>query len=285
MGTRTREHRDPGPRHIDDALTLSALTLRGAPMAERLDAAAAAGFSGIGLRLDDYRAALADGWTDAKLRARLDHLGLRVTEVEFLTTWGESPEATEDERTALHIAATYGAVRVHAGLFERPADVDLAGRLARLDQRAGRARVRVALEFMPYSAIPSLRAAHDLIERSRSEHTDLLVDAWHWHRAGTSAADLAGIPPQRVASVQLCDCLPDSHIDLRREGRHHRLLPGVGSVDLTGLLRDLRDHGVTAPLAVEVLSDSLDALPPRIAAQRAHDAATRVLDRAFPAPG
>ncbi len=280
MGTRTLHDPEPTPHRVDHDLTLSAMTLRGTPMDTRLDAAAAAGFNGIGLRLDDYRAALAHGWTDEAIREHLDHHGLRVTEVEFVTTWAESPEPTEDERAALHIATTFGAARVHAGLFEHPAGVDRADRLARLDRRAGQAGVRIALEFMPYSVVGSLSAAHTLVDRSRARHTDLLIDAWHWHRAGTETADLATIPPERVAAIQLCDCLPRPHIDLRRESRHHRLLPGMGSVDLTGMLRALYAHGVTAPMAVEVLSDSLDALPPKLAAQRAHDTAQRVLDRA-----
>lgn len=262
-------------------LTLSALTLRAAGFEDRVRAAAAAGFTGIGLRGDDYLAARAAGLDDAALRRIIAEAGLRVTEVEFLRDWtGGDGEASEHERTLFHVADLFGADRVHAGLFEpRPLGETIAA-FARLCRRAERHRLSVALEFMPYSALPAPGAAWEVVSGAGRPNSGILVDAWHYHRCGPSAAELLDVPPERVVAVQLNDAAPQPFADLREESRHHRLLPGDGVIDLSGLLRLLTERGVVAPVAVEVPSDELDALEAAEAARRAASSTRRVLARA-----
>ena len=70
----------------------------------------------------------------------------------------------------------------------------------------------------------------------------------------------------------------------RRRARHRRQLPGQGSGDTPGVLRALRDRGVTGPVSVEVFSDDLDARPAPVAARLAFDAGAAALDRAGYSP-
>ena len=78
------------PERARPVAVLSSMTLRDAGIKERVEAAAAAGFDGIGLRADDYIRARAEGWTDAGLCALLADHGLWVTEAELLRSWGVS---------------------------------------------------------------------------------------------------------------------------------------------------------------------------------------------------
>ena len=89
-------------------------------------------------------------------------------------------------------------------------------------------------------------------------------------------ADLAGVPADRIVSVQLCDVLAEPMTPLRSESLGHRLPPGQGHGDAVGLVRALDRHGVRPRVvAVEVISDELVARGVDVAAQTAYDAAAR----------
>ena len=78
-----------------DHLIASRFTLTGAGIGaaprfsfpERVAAAAAAGFTGIGLDADDYAACRAAGLSDADVRAVLDDHGIHAAELEFVHGW------------------------------------------------------------------------------------------------------------------------------------------------------------------------------------------------------
>ena len=73
-------------------------------------------------------------------------------------------------------------------------------------------------------------------------------------------ADLAGVPADRIVSVQLCDVLAEPMTPLRSESLGHRLPPGQVHGDAVGLVRALDRHGVQPRVvAVEVISDELVA--------------------------
>ncbi|MDT3396528.1 sugar phosphate isomerase/epimerase [Streptomyces sp. B1866] len=258
---------------------LSAMTLRSAEIEERVRAAAAAGFHGIGLRVDDYVRARARGWSDEAMRELLAHHRLRVHEVELLRSWGRpgSAAAREEEDLVFHMAAVFGARSVNAGLPDGEAGADLAPEYARLCRRAEAAGLVVPLEFMPYGAIPSLRRALDIVERAGRPGGGLLIDTWHCHRTGLSAEHIAALDPDAVLSVQICDTRPDPHPDPRHEARHLRLLPGEGTADIHGILRALLPSQRVASVAVEVMSDELDAMDCAAVAQQARTALDKAL--------
>src|SRR3989304_5464091 len=84
-------------------LTASYWTLAGAlpasgqparwSFAERVAAAAPAGFQGIGLPYADYAAASARGYSDEDMSALLDSYEVRVVEIEFVAGWSSDDAA------------------------------------------------------------------------------------------------------------------------------------------------------------------------------------------------
>lgn len=263
---------------------LSSLTLRGAPFEARVHAAAEAGFRRIGLGGEDYLRARAAGLTDDAMLGLLDQHGLKVAEVEFLQSWVH-PErqpvaALERDEAIFRAARVFGAERVNAGLFGFHAFRDTVEAFTAVCRRAAWTGATVALEFMPYSGIPTVGLAARIVAAADRPNAGLLIDAWHYARADTDPAALTAIPAEAIVSVQLDDVLPLPLDDMRDESRHHRLLPGEGALDLVALLTRLRDHGVRAPVGVEVMSDELDACGPRNAALRAWRTTTRVLHEA-----
>jgi sugar phosphate isomerase/epimerase len=249
------------------------------PFVDRVRAAASAGYDGIGLRAENYWDAELD---DAAMVALAEQHGMRILEVEYLTGWGTEADRDqaqqEKEQTVFSMARAFGVRHVNAGLLEELPLGVMADAFAALCDRAG-PDLTVALEFMPYSGVPDLDTAWQIVEPV--PHAGLIIDAWHWARAGQEPADLDPVPPDRIVSVQLCDVREDPMHPLRAESLGHRLPPGQGYGDTVGLVRALAAHGVVpAVLAVEVISEDLVGRGVDVAAQVTADAAREVLARA-----
>ncbi|HEY3883065.1 MAG TPA: TIM barrel protein [Trebonia sp.] len=260
-------------------LTLSAMTMRGRDFGDRVAAAAAAGYAGIGLTANDYRDTLAAGWTDDTMRLRLREHGVRVTEVESPWDWAGDPAQDEREQELLaHLAAAFAIDQLSVVLFARHDDDVMTRRLTRLCQVMAGARagqpVQVALEFMPYSSLRTLADAWRVVRACPVGNLSLLVDNWHVQRSG-GLSQLDAVPPEAVTSVQLDDVRDVPLADLTLESRYHRELPGRTAA---GLLRRVLDLGSRPRLAVELMSGHWDRRPASEVAAATWAAAVRCIE-------
>ena len=198
---------------------------------ERVHAAAEAGFAGVGLRAENYWAAQQAGLADSDMLEVAGARGVRVQEVEYLTAWGttadRTPEQQHKEHTVFHMARAFGVRHLNAGLLEKLPPARIAEAFAALCDRAG-PDLTVALEFMPYSGVPDLACAWQVLQQADRPNSALIVDVWHWARAGMTPADLDPVPPEKIVAVQLCDVLEHPMEPLRAESLGHRLPPGQG---------------------------------------------------------
>lgn len=262
---------------IDAPLVVSSYTLgTDVGFADRVRAAAAAGYDGVGLRAENYWDA---GLDDDAMLAIVEQHGVRILEVEYLTGWGTPADRDEAQRrkeqTVFHMARAFGVRHLNAGLLEKlPLDA-ITEAFASLCERAG-PDLTVALEFMPYSGVPDLATAWRIV--AGVPDAALIVDNWHWARAGQKAVDLDQVPAERIVSVQLCDVRAEAMEPLRAESLGFRLPPGQGYGDTVGLVRALAARGADpAVVAVEVISDELVARGVDVAARVTADAAREVL--------
>jgi sugar phosphate isomerase/epimerase len=278
-----------GPRGDAD-LVASFFTLTGAGFgepprhgfAQRCDAAAAAGFSGIGLHVDDIARTHASGLDTAGMRTLLDGAGLRLVEIEFLGGWALERSPPDGVVAGVEaVADGLGGRHVTAGEF-RSGSLDpdaAAARLAVLAGRLGERGLLVALEAFPWSALPEVGSAVDLLRRSGAANAGLMVDVWHFFNGGAGLDALDDLPGAGVAAVQLNDG-PRVHEDFLQHARAARRLPGTGELDVVGLVRAVQATGFAGPWCVEVNTPEFRALPVEAAAQAAADAALTVLDAA-----
>jgi sugar phosphate isomerase/epimerase len=260
---------------------------RGTPFAERLLAARSAGFAAVSMWGRDYAAARAEGLSDADMRSMLADHGLVVGELDPAWWWlpGASevhiaPELdTEDvfgfgERELFAMADALGARSVNAvDVFGGSWDVDGAAEaFAGLCARAAEHDLLVHIEWLPWSKIPDLNRALDIVQRADQPNGGLNIDAWHLVRAGNSVDQLRRVPGSLILGIQLDDGPLEAESNLVDATLHHRALPGEGEFDLRGILAALSDTGTTAPVGVEVFSDALHRLPAVDAARAAADA-------------
>ena len=255
-------------------LYLAAGTVLDAPPEQQIEAAAAAGFDGCGLRLD---AASTDAATVARLSRTAAREGVLILDVEVVRLAGPAPSAAD--RRLVEIGAELGARWVltvsHAERIE-----DRVRGLEALVDVARRSGIRIALEFMAFTAVTDLAAALRLWSLVGSP-AGVLVDALHLHRTGGTAAQVATMPPGSLAYLQVCDVAagpaPVGAAALADEARHHRLMPGEGVIDQTSLVAAVPEG---TAVTVEVQNDGLAAHTSAVdRARAAYRAATRYVSR------
>lgn len=279
-----------------NSLIASSYTLSGAPVfqtprfsfADRVAAAAHAGYDAIGLALEDYAALRAGGQTDAVLRRIADDHGIAIAELEFLTNWwrdgAEGRRARDLEQRCYEAAAAFGARHVNVGSAgsrgSLPPLENVADAFAALCDRAARHQLRVAFEFLPWSDIPDAATANRLIVLAGHPNGGILIDTWHYFRGAADPAQIRAIPPERFFVIQFDDADASMRGDWMEDTTDHRRLPGRGSFDLTGFVRMLDAHGVDAPFSIEVLSIEQRGLPLEEAAAQTYQAAREAIARA-----
>jgi sugar phosphate isomerase/epimerase len=155
---------------------------------------------------------------------------------------------------ALEVAARLGATYFVA-VGNDPDEARMTDNLARLAEAAGSHRLHLALELMPYTAVNSLAKAHRMVAAAGARNLGLLIDALHLARAGGTPAEVAALPREHIAYLQLCDApakLPPG-LTLRQESLGARLYPGEGDLPLFALMDALPDCiviDVETPVAV-----------------------------------
>jgi sugar phosphate isomerase/epimerase len=170
----------------------------------------------------------------------------------------------DDALPALEIAARLGA-EYFLAVGNDPDELRMTENLTRLAEAAASCRLRLALELMPYITVNSLAKAHRLVTAAGALNLGLLIDALHLARSGGTPVEVAAIPPERIAYLQLCDApatLPPG-MALRQESLTARLYPGQGGLPLMALM-DALPAGIVVDVETPVAADR--ALP---AAERA----------------
>lgn len=246
------------------------------PIADRIEAIAATGWSGFGLAHDDLAAARAALGFPA-LRDLIDGAGLHYVEVELLTDWWDEGLAAQwrpQFDLLLEAAETLGArfIKVGTAIGAPLNNLDfLVEPLRRLTAEAALRGTRIALEPMPFSMVGSVPAAADLMRKVDMPGCGLVVDHWHVFRAGTSLENLsASLTADQIFGVELNDAAREIRGTLFEDTRDNRRLCGQGNQDVTGFIQTLKSLGFNGPWGVEILSNEHRALPVKEALQAAH---------------
>jgi sugar phosphate isomerase/epimerase len=269
------------PMGILSTLSLGSSTLFRASPLETVEAAAAGGFDAVGVRVagrapgDGSPSVVGDASAIRELRQRSDDAGVPITHVTAF--WANPQVPIASFLPVIETAAALGAgtIVVNCGYAE---EAPFVAFMASYGESAARCRLRLALEFMPYSGAKTLAQAQRMIERAERDNVGLMVDPLHLARSGGTPADVRSVEPGRIYMLQLCDAplekQPD--VELRVEALSARLYPGEGELPLHELL-DAVTPGVQ--LDVEAPSAKHASLAPADQARQAAAACRRFLAR------
>lgn len=256
------------------------------PLRVRVEAAAAAGFTGFGLLSADLPAATQE-YGLAGIAAMLADNGIVDLELEDIPHWwDDGPARAESDRVRHELLAAAEALgarhlKVTPNGSNAPWDrAHWAAKFGELAEQAAGVGCRLGIEFFPWANVANLHDGLQLVQDSGSENAGVIIDVWHIARAGTPVADLAAVPLERIIGVELNDADADVVGTLFEDTVHRRRFCGEGSFDLTGMIAALRTAGWNGPWGVEILSDEYVALPVDVALDRAARSARAVLDAA-----
>jgi len=266
-------------RHQYSLAHLTALSLS---PPELVDAAAAAGYRYVGLRMTKVTAEEPHyplTYDPALMRATKTHLaatGIEVLDIELARfTSGDSPR---DYLRFLEAGAELGARHVITQLpdadFSRKTD-----RFAELCELALPLGLTIDLEFPSWTETPNLTEATRVLRAANQPNAGLLIDILHFARSQSSVEELRSLPPEWFHYAHVCDApgdIPTTTAELIHTARFERLFPGEGDLDIHGIL-DALPTGI--PYALEIPRAKLVAqVGAKEHARLAIDAARRHLD-------
>ncbi len=199
------------------------------------------------------------------LRAYLNELGLRVSVLEILLQWPEGGDGHIREAEEFRELATVLGSDVVMAVCLQKAFTDQAAAYQRLAEQCrilGEANIKVALEFLPWTAIADLQTARNCIRQIGAPNLGYTLDTWHFARAGQDFKTLEQIPGELIYVVQLSDASDRSAQQaILEETMQSRVLPGEGCNDWPRLRRYLQDHCREAIIGPEVFNAELKQKP------------------------
>ena len=262
-------------------ISLAHLTVIDLAPPDMIRLAARLGYDAVGLRLlrvthDTPGYGLMD---DAPMlretKAAQAETGIRVQDIEFVRINPDFDPAPL--QGFLAAGAELGAKQVICAPYD-PDLARLAQNLARMAETCRGHGLQAVLEFFPWTPVPDLARALEVIAASGAADLGVLVDTLHFDRSASRIADLTRALP-RMPFLHLCDAPVQPAYtteDLFFAGRVERLPPGEGQIDLAPILRALP---ADVPVALEIPMTALTrAQGPEAAAARAVAAARRFLD-------
>lgn len=216
-------------------------------------AAVSGGFDAVGLWVEP------ENWTAAttrEVRAVLDGSGLELLDVEVI--WIKPDSDLDAHRRSIDIGAELGAKNVLC-VSSDPDMGATADKLRALCVHAEGSGMRVALEFGIFTEVKTLRAALAVLDRVAHPLRAVLVDPIHVDRSGTTAAEIAALPPSLLPYAQFCDAPakrpdPANFDEIIIDAIDLRAQCGEGGLDLATLYKALP---ADIPLSIELRSRAL----------------------------
>lgn len=244
----------------------------------RIEAAARAGYKGIGLLLQDLQAAK-NQYGMSSIRYMLDEHGMKHIHLEFLVDWylgGKERVASDKYRHEILTAAqALGAetIKVGPSIQEtRQADVPrMADAFAGLCQDAAPYGVNIAFEFLPFSNVSQIDTALAIVEGANQPNGGLLLDIWHIKRGGMGFEEIRKVPLRFIKAVEVNDASSKPLPSLFEDSTHHRRLCGEGDLDVPAFLQAIQEAGYRGPYGVEVLSREFRQRPLEEMARESYD--------------
>lgn len=231
------------PMH--DRIALHTWTLDSTPLAQVLTVAREAGYRAIELRHADFVRWREAGRDFRQLLLRVRDSGLLVSEVGtenglLFAAGAERLRLLASLRKVCEKAAALDCamVMMPPGPVAAGAEHGPEENLALCADIAAEYGLQLALEFNSrHPFVNTLGSGLALVEAVGRSNCGLLLDTYHLHRGGGSAASLANLPAQRIISVQFSDVPAGPASD--QPVPIDRLPPGAGTVSFIDIFKAL----------------------------------------------
>jgi sugar phosphate isomerase/epimerase len=261
--------------------SLAHLTVLSLSPPDMIAVAARTGYRHVGLRLIAVTAEtpgyplMNDKAMMRETKSRLGDTSVGVLDIEFVRLAPETDIASFE--SFLEIGAELGARHVITAAYD-PDRARLIERYAALCDLAAPFRLSVDLEFYPWTTVPNLSNAVEVVGAADRPNSGILLDTLHFDRSDSTFDELDRVPSNWLPFVHVCDApaeRPATTEGLIFTARAERLFPGDGGIDIAAIMRHMPPD---IPVAVEIPMERLTReVGPEEVARRAREAAARVL--------
>ncbi|HYS19298.1 MAG TPA: sugar phosphate isomerase/epimerase family protein [Candidatus Binatia bacterium] len=262
-------------------LALSPPTLPDTEPIEYVEAAAAAGYDAVGVRLArsplfPFHPVVGDAALIRELKRALASSGLTV--LDILSFYLQPTTDLDAFAASLELGAGLGA-RYALVAGDDPEWARLRDNLGRFCDMAARFGVAAAVEPAVIRPLATVSQALRLLSELGRKNAVICLDPLNFVRGGGSAALLRGLDPRLFPYAQISDGVLDpGEPDLTKLGRmspNQRRMPGEGTLPLRDIL-DVLPAGL--PLSVELPMPKTARLSAREWAQATAESTRRFLD-------
>ncbi len=251
---------------------------------EKIEAIAAAGFSGIEIFEQDF---IADIRSPRVVGQRIRDAGLEVMLFQPFRDFEGLPKARRakafdraerkfDVMQELGCDLILVCSSVHpealGGIDRAAAD------FAELGERAAARDLRIGYEALAWGRyVNDHRDAWEIVRRADHPNVGLILDSFHTLGRGIDPETIRRIPGDRIFFVQLADA-PALEMDLLYWSRHFRNMPGEGDLPVTDFMRAVMATGYTGPISLEIFNDQFRGGSPSTIAQDGHRSLVALMD-------
>jgi sugar phosphate isomerase/epimerase len=233
---------------------------------DRVEAAARAGFKGLGIWHADLDHTLKSR-SLKEMKQILDDNGMKYLELEFLRDWfvdGERKKQSDvEKKKLLEAAAALRAKHLKVGDFDRTKTPmpRLIESFAELCADAAKYGATIGFELMPFAMIDTLKDALSMVEGAGAKNGGIILDTWHVAKLGIPYEEVARMPKQYLTSVELNDGTYEAPWSLFEDTINHRRFCGEGEFEVKRFIECVWKTGYTGPFGIEVLSQELRQKP------------------------
>ncbi|SKA71545.1 Sugar phosphate isomerase/epimerase [Thiothrix eikelboomii] len=220
--------------------SLAYLTVMEVEPPEAVQIAADTGYQHVGLRLwpagtEAPFAIFTDQTVYQATQQVLAETGITVADIEIIRL--NAQFQASNTQAFLECGAGLGAKHILVA-GDDPDLTRCTDNFAAFCELAAQYQMTADLEFMPWTQVPNLKTALQVIHQAQQTNAGLLIDALHFARSASTLAELATVDPALIHYVQFCDA--PLHYEHSTEGLIHtaraeRLMPGDGELDLLSL--------------------------------------------------
>jgi sugar phosphate isomerase/epimerase len=233
---------------------------------DRVEAAARAGFKGMGIWHADLDHILKSG-SLKEMKRILDDNGMKYLELEFLKDWfvdGEKKKQSDiEKKKLLEASAALDAKHIKVGDFDRTICPmpRLIESFAQLCTEAANYGATIGFELMPFAMIDTLKDALAMVEGAGAKNGGIILDTWHLAKLGIPFEEVARMPKRYLISVELNDGTYQAPWSLFEDTINHRRLCGEGEFEVPRFIECVLKTGYTGPFGIEVLCQELRQMP------------------------
>lgn len=243
-------------------MAVNTVTIKPTPFMDKLELISKVGFSGIGLWMDEIQDYLKGGFNKT-IKELLEDYVLTPVEIQVIRKWqylsgSEQKQAFDEARDFFDKAKELG---IHCPVVALPSEEVGKIRDAIKDFRclcnlADEFGIDIAFEFFGWAKqFNNLKVAWEVVGEANCSNGGLLIDTFHFVKAGSTIEDLKKVPMEKVFLVHINDVKP-LPLGIKEQSRRFRFFPGEGEAPLKEILQCFIKNGYNGFYCCEIFNEN-----------------------------